>query len=492
MLDEILSIEENNTWRLVDPHAGQRPIGLKWVYKLKKDAAGSIVKHKAPLVAKGYVQQAGIDFDEVFAPVARLDSVRLLLALAAQEEWIVHHMDVKSAFLNGDLEEEVYVVQPPGFIVEGQEHKVYRLNKTLAWNTKLDSTLKDLGFTRSPLEHGLYAHGEGRSRLLVGVYVDDLIIIGADSKVIDGFKKQMKGEFKMSDLGLLSFYLGIEVQQALGEIILSQAAYASRIVEKASLMGCNPFKLSKESSAPPVDSTEYRSLVGSLRYLVNTRLGLAFSVGYVSRFMEKPTEEHLAAVKRIVRYVAGTIQYGCRYKRDSNCGLKGYSDSDLAGDVDTRKSTTGVLFFLGKSLSQKQRAVALSSCEAEYIAAATAACQGIWLARHLGDLRSTATEAVELKVHNKSALALIKNPVFHDRSKHIQTRYHFIRESWENGEIMPDFVGTEGQLADILTKALPRSSFEELRTKLGLHENLNQVEGHDISQFPRIDSQKPQ
>lgn len=488
MLEEIASIEENKTWRLVDLPTGHRPIGLKWVYKLKKDAQGVVVKHKARLVAKGYVQRAGVDFDEVFAPVARLDSVRLLLALAAQEGWMAHHMDVKSAFLNGELVEEVYVGQPPGFEVVGEENKVYRLDKALyglrqaprAWNTKLDTTLKKIGFRQSPLEHGLYARGDGGRRLLVGVYVDDLVIVGGDSIMIDKFKRQMMDEFKMSDLGSLSFYLGIEVHQKDGVITLNQAAYASRIVEKAGLAGCNPcttpmeprLRLSKESTASPVNATEYRSLVGSLRYLVNTRPDLAYAVGYVSRFMEKPTDEHLGAVKRIVRYVAGTIHHGCRYTKEGEKKLQGYSDSDMAGDVDTRKSTTGVLFFLGKNLvswqSQKQRVVALSSCESEYIAAATAACQGIWLARLLGDLRNAAPEVIDLKVDNQSALALMKNPVFHDRSKHIQTKFHFIREAVENGEIKPEYINTGGQLADILTKALPRAKFQELRDKIGM------------------------
>jgi hypothetical protein len=424
MLEEIKSIEENNTWKLTDLPASHRPIGLKWVYKLKKDANGVTVKHKARLVVKGYVQQTGIDFDEVFAPVARLDSVRLLLALAAQEGWMVHHMDVKSAFLNGELKEEVYVVQPPGYVKQGQEHRVYELSKALyglrqaprAWNIKLDITLKKLGFRQSPLEHGLYARSEGDTRLLVGVYVDDLIVIGGCSKTISNFKEQMQAEFKMSDLGSLSFYLGIEVHQNKGRITLSQGAYAAKIVEKAGLTGCNPcatpmeprIKLSKTSSAPAMDGTLYRSLVGSLRYLVNTRPDLAFSVGLVSRFMEKPTEDHMAAVKRIIRYVAGTIRLGCQYDRDENYKLVGFCDSDLAGDVDSSKSTTGVACFLGMNLvrwqSQKQRVVALSTCEAEYMAAATAACQGIWLARLLGDLRNRATESVELKVDNQSAL----------------------------------------------------------------------------------------
>lgn len=231
---------------------------------------------------------------------------------------MVHHMDVKSAFLNGELAEEVYVVQPPGFEVEGEENKVYRLDKALyglrqaprAWNIKLDATLKKIGFEQSPLEHGLYERGTGGGRLLVGVYVDDLVIVGGNEDTITDFKRQMMEEFKISDLGSLSFYLGIEVHQESGVITLNQAAYASRIVEKAGLVGCNTcatpmeprLKLSKDSKAPLVDATEYRSLVGSLRYLVNTMPDLAFAVGYVSRFME-----------RIVRYVAGTIHYGCCY-----------------------------------------------------------------------------------------------------------------------------------------------------------------------------------
>src|SRR5438105_4332966 len=197
MRDEMDSIEENCTWSLVDPPSGHRPIGLKWVFKPKRDASGTIVKHKARLVAKGYVQQPGIDFEEVFAPVARLESVQLLLALAAHRGWFVHHMDVKSAFLNGDLQEEVYVVQPPVFVVTGKEH---------------NATLEALGFTRSDSEHAVYARGQGTARLLVGVYVDDLIITGSDDGEISRFKGEMMDAFRMSDLGLLRYYLGIEVR----------------------------------------------------------------------------------------------------------------------------------------------------------------------------------------------------------------------------------------------------------------------------------------
>jgi hypothetical protein len=347
---------------------------------------------------------------------------------------------------------------------------------------KIDSTLKKLGFRQSPLEHGLYSRGTGNSRILVEVYVDDLVIIGGNDEEISGFKRQMKAQFKMSDLGLLSFYLGIEVHQAEGCITLNQAAFAAHIVEKAGLMDCNPsatpmepkLKLRKKSTAPLVDETAYRSLVGSLRYLVNTRPDLAFSVGYVSRFLERPTDEHLLAVRRIIRFVAGTIHHGCKYVRNGNWKLHGYSDSDLANDVDDRKSTTGAVFFLGDNpvswQSQKQKVVALSSssCEAEYIASATATCQGLWLSRLLGDVRNTQAEAVSLMVDNKSALAQIKNPVFHDRSKHIQTRFHFIREAAENGEIKPDYICTGDQLADIFTKPLPGVRFQMLQARFGV------------------------
>jgi hypothetical protein len=227
---EMDAIEANGTSVLVDPLARrQRPIGLKWVFKVKRNAAGNIVKHKARLVAKGYIQRQGIDFDKVFALVARLESVRLLLAHATGKGWTVHHMDVKSAFLNGELQEEVYVQQPPGFEVEGQRHKVLRLVKALyglrqalrAWYAKLDSSLIALGFHRSTSEHVVYFRGAGKHRLIVGVYVDDLIITGGDHKELEQFKEQMKATFQMSDLGLLKYYLGLEVNQTPSDITIS-------------------------------------------------------------------------------------------------------------------------------------------------------------------------------------------------------------------------------------------------------------------------------
>ena len=309
-----------------------------------------------------------MDFDEVFAPVARMETVRLLLALAAQKGWQMHHMDVKSAFLNGDLSEEVYVQQPPGFVVENGSGKVLKLKKALyglrqaprAWNERLDKELLKLGFVKNPQEHAVYRRSDKTSLLLVGVYVDDLIITGSSRAIIDAFKKEMMGSFSMSDLGLLCYYLGIQVEQKDGMTTLCQSSYTLKILEQVGMKGYNPcsvpmenrLKLSKKDESSPVDKTKFRSIIGSLRYLVNTRPDIAFAVGIVSRFVEDPRATHWAAVKQILKYLAGTVNYGCVYKGPSvgDPELVGFSDSDLAGDVDDRKSTSGSLFLLGSNL----------------------------------------------------------------------------------------------------------------------------------------------
>jgi hypothetical protein len=343
------------------------------VFKLKRDEAGAIIKHKAHLVACDYVQREGIDFDDTFSPVARMKSMRLLFALAAQEGWRVHHMDVKLAFLNGDIKDEVYEHQPPGFVIPGKKGKVLHLRKALyslrqaprAWNAKLDSTLKGMGFGQSPHEAATYWWGNGVNTLLVGVYVDDLVITGSKDAKVAAFKEEMKAAFQMSDLGLLSFYLGIEVHQGDSGFTLRQTAYAKRVVELAGLTDCNlalppmeRLKLSHDNMMEEVDATQYRRLVGSLRYLAHTQPNLAFSIGYVSWFMQGPTTEHQQAMKRIIRYVARTLDHGLYYPRcPGESHLVGYSNH--AHDIS--KSMSGILFFFGKCLiswqSVKQQVV---------------------------------------------------------------------------------------------------------------------------------------
>ncbi|KAK1422289.1 hypothetical protein QVD17_25292 [Tagetes erecta] len=489
MKSELESINKNNTWKLTDLPEGQKLIGLKWLFKAKKDAAGKINRHKARLVAKGYAQEHGIDFDEVFAPVARMETVRLIIALAAYHGWEVHHLDVKTAFLNGELKEEIYVTQPEGFVIPGHEKKVYKLCRSLyglkqaprAWNMKLDQTFKSLGFRKCALEQAIYTRRTKTSTLIVGVYVDDLIVTGTSKEEIDHFKSQMEQQFEMSDLGLLTYYLGIEVIQTKDAISIKQTGYINKILKETKMQDCNETKIPMNPGAKLTsteeelaDATEYRSLIGCLRYLLHTRPDLSYSVGLLSRFMQEPREHHMKAIKQVIRYIKGTKDYGITYRRQGGCKITGYSDSSYGVNTDKGKGTTGIVFYFGESpitwSTQKQPTVALSSCESEFMAATAAACQALWLQRLLTELTGWKQERINLYVDNVSAIALMKNPVFHGRSKHIDIRYHFIRECVENDQIYVEHISGVKQKADILTKALPRLKFDTMREMLGVED----------------------
>jgi hypothetical protein len=317
--------------------------------------------------------------------------------------------------------------------------------------------------------------------ILVGVYVDDLIVTGSSKSLIVDFKRAMSTKFDMSDLGKLNYYLGIEVFQQEDSIVIKQEAYARKVLEETRMDDCNlthvpiepNLKLTKAEDETDVQPTEYRKVVGCLRYLLHTRPDMAFSVGMVSRYMQQPKTSHLAALKQILRYLKGTMSYGIKYTKGNNI-LTGYSDSSHNVDLDDGKSTTGHVFYHGNSpitwCSQKQGTVALSSCEAEYMAASAGACQAIWLRNMMSELVGKQVPKVTLKVDNTSAIALVKIPVFHNRSKHIRTRYHQIRECVEEGEIVVEHVAGNEQKADILTKGLARQKFKEMRQLLGVED----------------------
>ncbi|KAG7565310.1 Integrase catalytic core [Arabidopsis suecica] len=492
--EEISSINKNKTWSLVDLPNGAKPIGLKWVFKIKRNSDGSINKYKARLVAKGYVQRYGVDFEEVFAPVARIETIRFIVAIAASNGWEVHHLDVKTAFLHGELKEVVFVEQPEGFGIKGSENKVYKLHKALyglkqaprAWNNKLNTILKELNFVKCSKEPSLYRKQTKEHLLVVVVYVDDLLVTGSSLSLILDFKKGMSTKFEMSDLGKLTYYLGIEVCQHEGGITLKQERYASKIMNETRMEGCNTvhspmnanLKLSKAPEEKNIDETEYRRSIGCLRYLLHTRPDLSFCVGVLSRYMQEPKESHGAALKHVLRYLEGTKGYGLVFERKTELRLDtrliGYSDSSHNVDEDDGKSTTGHIFYLHDCpitwCTQKQNTVALSSCEAEFMAATEASKQAIWLQDLLSEVTGKTCEKVVLRIDNKSAIALAKNPVFHGRSKHIHKRYHFIRECVENDQVELEHVPGEEQKADILTKALGRIKFKEMRELVGVQD----------------------
>lgn len=488
MRSEIQSIEKNKTWELVSLPAGAKKIGVKWVFKTKLNEEGNIDKYKAKLVVKGYAQEEGIDFDEVFAPVARWDTIRILLSVAAQRGWKVYQLDVKSAFLYGELKEVVYVDQPEGFVKKGEENKVYLLRKALyglkqaprPWFSRIEGYFKQAGFHRSSYDHTFFIKREGEKCIMVSIYVDDLIFAGNDELLLEEFKLSMKQEFEMTDLGLMRFFLGVEIRQSSKGIHLCQKKYAHEVLERFEMSNCNPVKnpivpgakLSKEEDGEEVDGTLYKQMVGCLVYLTVTRPDMMYVVCLISWFMAKPREKHMLAAKRALRYLKGTMELGVFYKRGSELEVIAYTDSDYAGDVEDRKSTSGYVFLLNGAAvcwsSRKQEVVTLSSTEAEYVAATSCACHCVWIKGVMEQNFMEQNKCMEINCDNTSSIKLSKNPVMHRRTKHIDVRYHYLRDLTNQEVVKLVFCGTEEQVADIMTKPVKLETFIKLRSLLGM------------------------
>lgn len=486
---EIKSIEKNKTWTLADLPVGAKKIGVKWVYKTKFNELGEIEKHKARLVAKGYSQKHGVDYKEVFAPVARLETVRMVVACAAQRNWKIYQLDVKSAFLHGELSEDVYIEQPRGYEMKENENKVYKLHKALyglkqaprAWFSRLEAHFVNEGFEGCPNEQTLFTKRSKEGKILiVSVYVDDLIYTGDDEDMLSSFKRSMMKAFEMTDLGKMRFFLGIEVSQQSNGIFICQKKYAVEVLKRFGMFESNEVnspiipgcKLNKDEHGIKIDESYYKQVVGSLMYLTATRPDMMYSVSLISRYMANPTEFHLQAAKRILRYLKGTFDYGIMYKKGSSEELMAYTDSDYAGDTEDRKSTSGYVFLLSSGavswLSKKQPIVTLSTTEAEFVAAAGCASQAVWIRRVLEKLGYTQKKCIDIKCDNSSTIKLSKNPVMHGRSKHIDVRFHFLRELTKDGVIELTHCGTEEQIADLMTKPLKLDAFKKLRDLLGM------------------------
>jgi hypothetical protein len=493
--EEYESIMKNKTWTLVDLPPERKAIGCKWVFKVKYDAQGNVERYKSRLVAKGYSQTEGVDFNETFAPVAKFNSIRLLIALAAQYDLELHQMDVKTAFLNGDLEEEIYMEQPEGFILPGNENKVCKLQRSIyglkqagrSWYKKIDNFFLKQGFQRTHADCCVYQRNKEGSILTVAIYVDDLLILGSNLNSVNDLKAELSKRFEMKDLGEAHYCLGIEIarDRRKGSIKISQEKYVENILKRFHMSDCKPIgtpldagvKLSKNDDPgsqgdEEVKDKPYKSAVGSLMYaMLGTRPDISFAVGVVSRFSSNPTIHHWKAVKRIFRYLKGTISHGIEYERDGKA-LVGYSDADWAGDTNDRKSTTGYTFILAGGAvtwsSKKQPTVALSTTEAEYMALTQASKEAVWIKRLLEELGTHHSGAVTINGDNQGSLSLARNAVFHARSKHIDIQHHFIREKVERNEIALEYCATKDMIADILTKALSKEQHQRLTKKLGL------------------------
>ncbi|KAJ9539132.1 hypothetical protein OSB04_031865 [Centaurea solstitialis] len=487
MQDELAEFERNKVWRLVKRPWGKTIIGLKWILRNKTDENNLIIRNKARLVAKGYRQQEGIDYDETYAPVARIEAIRIFLAYAAHKNMTVYQMDVKCAFLNGVLQEEVYVEQPEGFVDSRFPNHVYILGKALyglkqaprAWYETLTDYLLGVGYKKGTIDPTLFLKRSGKDLIIVQIYVDDIIFASTKPEMCQEFENTMKSQFKMSMMGELTFFLGLQVRQRPDGIFINQAKYVQDLLKRFDFGGSNSaatpmprnFQLSADTSGKPVDQKTYRAIIGSLLYLTASRPDIVFSTGVCARYQCDPRESHLSAVKRILRYLKGTPDFGLWYPKDSGFELIAYTDSDHAGCKLNRKSTSGACQFLGDKLvswsSRKQNCVSLSTTEAEYVAAACCCSQVLWMKTQLADFGYT-MHRIPIYCDSKSAIQITANPVQHSRTKHIDIRYHFIKDHVEKGNIELYFVESDYQLADLFTKPFDEKRHFFLLSKLGM------------------------
>uniref|UniRef100_A0A1J3F7G4 Retrovirus-related Pol polyprotein from transposon TNT 1-94 n=1 Tax=Noccaea caerulescens TaxID=107243 RepID=A0A1J3F7G4_NOCCA len=486
MGEEMTSLAKNKTWIIVDRPKDKKVIGCRWLYRKKPGIPEvELRRFKSRLVARGFTQREGIDYDEVFAPVVKHVSIRILMSAVVNQDLELEQMDVKTAFLHGDLDQELFMEQPEGFEVDKDKDQVCLLKKSLyglkqsprLWNKKFNQFITGEKFIRSHQDSCVYVKKVEGGYVYLLLYVDDMLIAAKEMAEIDRLKSALSSEFEMKDMGAASRILGIDIKRDRkeGVLYLSQSSYLEKVVKRFNMGEAKSvntpigghFKLSAVKEVSECIDTEkypYSSAVGSVMYaMIGTRPDIAYAIGLISRFMSKPGIMHWEAVKWLLRYIRGTADLNLVFTKNKNFSVQGYCDSDFAGDLDRRRSTSGYVFTVGGNTvswkSNLQPVVTLSTTEAEYVSLTEAVKEAIWIKGLLRDMGFSEEKAV-VWCDSQSAICLSKNNVFHERTKHVSYKYHFIRDIIEDGEVEVSKVHTSENPADILTKSVPVIKFE--------------------------------
>lgn len=491
MKEELRSLQENETWNLVEAPKDRKPIGCKWVFKLKRNSVGKPLKYKARLVAQGFNQKYGIDYDQVFAPVAKQTTLRILLSVAAKKDMKVIHLDAKTAFLNGTLDETIYMKQPPGFLVEDQETQVCLLQKSIyglkqsarVWNQTVHETLVNAGLTRSANDGCLYTKTDERGTIYMILYVDDVLMASNSDEMLQFYEDKLREQYKIENLGEVRNYLGIRIEKhADGYYTLNQSQYIAQIIKELGLATAKisdiPLSVGygkSESNILP-HNEKYRRIIGCLLYIsINTRPDISAAVSILARKVATPTEEDWNEVKRVVKYLKGTINHQLKLGCDMDeKQFFGYADADWANDKSTRKSNSGYVIMLGTGTvswsCKKQSCVADSTAVAEFISLSEACKEILWLRRLLADFGFNITEPTVIHEDNQSCLMMVENEEqLSSRTKHIETKIYFVKDYVEKNEVRCIYCPTEEMLADMLTKPLARERLQRLREDVGIH-----------------------
>ncbi|GJY78729.1 ribonuclease H-like domain-containing protein [Tanacetum coccineum] len=457
---------------------------------------GSLSRYKARLVANGRGQQQGIDYDETFSPVVKPATILTVLSLVVSRDWPIHQLDVKNAFLHGHLSKTIYMHQPPGFVDPNKPNYVCHLQRSLyglkqaprAWFQRFASYATRVGFQHSKTDSSLFVFHRGSDIAYLLLYVDDIILTASSSAFLQRIITSLHSEFAMTDLGSLNYFLGISAQRSATGLFLSQSKFAEEILERAHMQNCNPCRTPVDTESklgsdgdPVSDPTLYRSLAGALQYLTFTRPDLSYAVQQVCLYMHDPRDPHFTALKRILRYVRGTLDYGLQLHVSSTTQLTAYTDADWAGCPVTRRSTSGYCVFLGDNLlswsAKRQVTLSRSSAEAEYRGVANVVAETAWIRNLLCELHTPLFTATLVYCDNVSAVYMSANPVQHQRTKHIEIDIHFVRDFVASGQVRVLHVPSRFQYADIFTKGLPTALFIEFRSSLNVRRSPAHTEG---------------